>query len=94
MGKPDERRRADELVEPLFAGLAGAEEPNRPAESAPAPPTGASDPWTHPRTALPAAPPEDGAEREPSLAPLVLKALLLLIVLVAISAFVYFAFGV
>jgi len=94
MGKPDERREADELVEPLFSGLAGAEQKSDAAEGAPAKQPGAADPWTHPHPAQQAGDVEGGAEREPSTLPLMLMALLLLIVLVAVSAFVYFAFGV
>jgi hypothetical protein len=95
MGLPEKRREADEIVEPLFAGLSGAEEqPGRAPEEDEA---GEEklDPWTHSRAALspPSLPPAN-LDAEPSLAPLLLKAFVLLIVLVAFAGFVYFAFGV
>jgi hypothetical protein len=99
MGVPDERREERELVEPLFAGLSGAEEPREadpdPAEADEAD-EGPTDPWKHPRPAhLPSeSVPLQDIDAESATFPLVMKALLLLIALVAISAFVYFAFGV
>ena len=96
MGLSDKRREADELVEPLFAGLSGAQERKEAgageADAGDAPP----DPWKHPRAAQAqgASPTADDIEGEPSTFPLLLKALLLLIVLVAIGAFVYLTIGV
>lgn len=86
MGLPDERREEDELVEPLFAGLSGAEEHDQ--DAAP------QDPWKHPRAApLPGTAAIEEPEAEPATFPLVLKALFLLIVLIAVGAFVYLTIG-
>ena len=95
MGPPKESRDADDLVEPLYAGLSDAGKRGLDAASAADADSGPSDPWKHPRRAqIPDVPAEGGDENEVRIFPLVLKALLLLIVLGALSAFVYLTIGV
>ncbi|HTF90818.1 MAG TPA: hypothetical protein VK843_20525 [Planctomycetota bacterium] len=95
MGEPEKRREADELVEPLFAGLAGAEEQSEDSLELEAEAEGPKNPWNHPRSAiLPGqAVSTADVEREPAMFPLVLKALILMVALVAIGAFIYVTFG-
>ena len=91
MGQPEERRHADHLVEPLLAGLRDAD-PLQGAE-AQADATARPDPWTHPPR--PAELELRGAdlEDEPSSVRLFLKALLVMLALIAGGAVVYFVFG-
>ncbi len=95
MGLPEKRREADELVEPLFAGLSGAQEEKAKTPGADDSQDAPPDPWKHPRAAQFASQTASADdEAEPSTFPLVMKAVLLLIVLVAIGAFVYLTIGV
>ncbi len=84
MAEPSERRREDELVEPLYAGLRDADE---------APAAGAPDPWTQGARGE-GQDEELDQEAEPSNLGLFFKALLVLIGLLGLSTAVYFVFGV
>ncbi|MEO6709501.1 MAG: hypothetical protein ABI054_01645 [Planctomycetota bacterium] len=95
MGEPEKRREADELVEPLFAGLARAEEHSEDALELEGGDDGPKDPWKHPRSANPPGQAATAADvdREPAMFPLILKALILMVALVAVGAFIYVTFG-
>lgn len=96
MSQPEGPRKFDEHVEPLFAGLSGAHpregDPDVPeVGGAPAP-----DLWHDSRRAF--APVAGSAPRdldeEPSTLRLLIKAIVVLLLLIASGAFVYLAFGV
>lgn len=101
--RPDEaRRKDDELVEPLFAGL---EDADRASSSAAADADAGEAVWRRsrrPRGGAQSKSPTSGTndpdleadDPGPSTARLLLVALLLTVVLVGLGAFVYFAFGV
>ena len=92
MVEPDEHRAADDLVEPLFGGLRGAD-----SAGDQAPGSGeavSSDPWRH-RARLASSERETGVPEADKLPlGLYLKAFLVMIALIGIGAAVYFVFGV
>lgn len=104
MGASGERRQSDEFVEPLFAGLRGADAPlaqgTEPPASPQSPDAPRPDPWTHPprpQHPLSSAAAAAGAadsEGEPSPTGLFVRALLFVVALLAIAAAVYLVFGV
>jgi len=98
MPQPQGPRDFDEHVEPLLAGLSGA----HPREGVPeipelgGEPAPTSDLWHDSRRAFApaAASAPEGVDEEPSTAGLLIKAIVVLLLLIAGGAFVYLAFGV
>ena len=92
MGEAEQGRGADEHVEPLFAGLRAADSvrEREPGTGEPS----RSDPWKHSAHAQPSPALEPDLAAEPSSVRLFIKALVLVIALIAIAAAVYFVFGV
>ena len=88
MAPDGEKRESDELVEPLFAGLRGADaERAEPELEAPA------DPWTHTARPPPAFAPVD-PDAETGMVGLFVKAVVLVLALVAFGGLIYLVFGV
>lgn len=100
MAQPEKSRERDEHVEPLFAGLSRAHDQGdeEAALEQHASTDGAAprDLWHDSRRAFApqGEPKPERAEDEPSTGRLLLKALFLLVLLVAAGAFVYLTFGV
>ena len=98
MPQPQGPREFDEHVEPLFAGLSAAHprEGDPQLQDVESPPAPATDLWHDSRRAF--APVADSApadvEEEPSTLRLLVKAIVLMLLLIAGGAFVYLAFGV
>ncbi len=90
MGEPEERRREAELVEPLFAGLRGADSPDGPDPDDSPPP----DPWKHHARSQPLPATAPDVEEEPATVRLFVKALFMMLALIAIAAAFYLVFGV
>jgi hypothetical protein len=94
MVQPDDPLELDSDVEPLFAGLAGAERKKDAAQDSADSPE--PDLWHNSRRVFEpdAAQKPASADEEPSTARLLIKAILVLIALVLAGAFVYLAVGV